>query len=335
MLTRARKLIESPNTAIPHIRSRLGESRVLLSRGYPLEAALRSARLAGVDWQLPYLRMKSSDGTLIRSFHGSRMELSVDDRGMVRDLLVRGSREARSVEVFKRELRALHDEAEPPVVCLDVGANVGYFSLMQANLLADDARIFAIEPAPENVASLERNVELNDYGSIEIVRGALSDAPGEVELTLHSRSNLHSVNGISGTSGDGRTITVPAWSGDGFVREHGYRPSDVGVVRMDVEGYEATIFDGMRAVLSAPGPRLLGIEIHPRTLTSGDPGAFVGQLEDWGYELVFGYWDRPNRDDVDEVFETWDEIARSDRNGIEVVAKKRADPTGVCGRRQA
>lgn len=325
MLSRVQKLVASPDTAVPRIRSNFRESRVLLSRGYPLEAALRVARLAGVDWQCSYLRLKSSDGKLIRRIHGSEMELSVDDRGVARDLLIRGNREARSVEVFKRELRTLRDEVRPPVACLDVGANIGYFTLMQARCLGEDAAVFAIEPAPENAGNLRRNVDLNGYGSVEVVHGAFSDRSGEVRLALRSRSNLHRIDDTGLEEGDEGTIQVPAWSGDAFVGERGYDPADVAVVRMDVEGYESTIVDGMRDVLSAPGPRLLCIEVHPPMIDSGDPIGFVEQLEDWGYELVLGHWDRPNRDDMDEVFETWGEVGRSDRNGVEIVAKKPAD----------
>lgn len=322
---RVRKLIDSPDTVLSRVRNKLKESRGLLLRGYPLEAILHSVQLIGVDWQQPYLQLKSSDGTLVRRFHGSRMEIRIDDRGIARDLLVRGEREAESIEVFKGELRTLRDEVEPPIVSLDVGANIGYFTLMQADIFGDDGAILSIEPVPENLERLERNIELNGYGSIEVVRGALSDASGEVELALHDRSNLHRVADFLDESERNRTITVPAWSGDELVREHGYSPADVRVVRMDVEGYESTIVDGMREVLSAPGPRVLGIEIHPRTLVSGAPEAFVEQLEDWGYELVFGYWDRPHRDDMDRVFGTWEEVAGAEPNGVEVVAKKHAE----------
>ena len=327
MFGRVRRLLESPDTAVPIVRNKLGESRTLLSRGYPLEAVLHSARLVGLDWQLPYLRLKSSNGRLIRRFHGSEMELSVDDRGVSRDLLVRGEREAESVEVFKRELRALREEVDPPIVSLDVGANIGYFTLMQAAIFGDDAAILAIEPVPENLEMLERNIELNGYDSVEVVRGVLSDSSGEAELALHERSNLHRVADLPEGDERARTTTVRAWSGDALVEEHGYSPADVRVVRMDVEGYESTIVDGMREVLAAPGPRVLCIEIHPRTLASGDPDGFVGRLEDWGYELVFGYWDRPHRDDMDRVFETWQEVVDSGINGVEVVARKRGERT--------
>jgi len=323
VFTRVRKAIDSPDSAIPIVRNRFRISATLLSRGYPLEAVLHALRLTGIDWQLPYLRLKSSDGRLVRRFHGSRMELSLDDPGISRDLLVRGGREEESVEVFKRELRALRDAVETPVVSLDVGANIGYFTLIQAAILGDEARIFAIEPVSENVRNLERNVDLNGYESVDIVRGAFSDRSGQVELALHARSNLHAVAGLQDQEGTGRSVTVPAWSGDEFVGERGYDPDDVGVVRMDVEGYESAIVDGLADVLSAPGPRLLCIEIHPRTLESGDPRGLVERLEEWGYELVFGYWDRPHRDDMGRVFETWGEVARSERNGVEVVAKKR------------
>lgn len=323
MLQHVRAVIDSPDLVATRLRNRLKESARLLRSGYPLDALLHSVPLAGSHWHLSYLRLKSSDGRLVREFHGSEMELPVDDPGVARDLLVRGTREAESAEVFKRELRRLRDRVDPPIVSLDVGANIGYFTLMQAAIFGDDGAILSIEPVPENLERLEHNVELNGYECVEFVRGVLSDTSGEAELALNERSNLHRVAELLDENERNRTITVPAWSGDELVREHGYGPADVRVVRMDVEGYESTIVEGMREVLSAPGPRVIGIEIHTRTIASGDPEAFVRRLEDWGYELVFGYWDRPNRDDMDRVFETWDEVARSGINGVEIVARKR------------
>ena len=67
---------------------------------------------------------------------------------------------------------------------VDVGANIGYFTLLFARSAGPAGRVFAFEPEPDNFRLLETNVERNGYRNVTAVRQAVSGAPGSAPLGL-------------------------------------------------------------------------------------------------------------------------------------------------------
>ncbi|MCL6545620.1 MAG: FkbM family methyltransferase [Bryobacteraceae bacterium] len=68
----------------------------------------------------------------------------------------------------------------PGMVCWDVGAHVGFYTLLFAELVGPGGRVFAFEPFPRNVDLLRRHVEMNGYGNVRIFPCALGAVDGEV-----------------------------------------------------------------------------------------------------------------------------------------------------------
>lgn len=152
---------------------------------------------------------------------------------------------------------------KPGDIFIDVGANVGYFSLIAASL---DARVTAIEPDDENLALFEQNIRLNGYSSIMVLNAAVGDREGTAILHVNplnrgGNSLLGYSEYFSGTHGYTRqqitemyrTATlekkVALTTLDAVIKKQGL--TSIRIVKIDVEGFEKQALDGTKATLSS------------------------------------------------------------------------------------
>jgi FkbM family methyltransferase len=202
----------------------------------------------------------SSNGLIIKKVHENKMYLDLSYPGISRDLAIYGTREKLEVEILKTEL-------EQGWTVLDIGANIGYYSLLEASLVGDKGKIYALEPEPRNLKLLAKNIELNNYSNIvETYPLAVSDKSGLSKLYLSEFSNLHTMiksneDTISEhKSEELRFIEVKTVKVDDFLKDKG----SINFIRMDIEGYECEAIDGIVKTLDdAPPPIKLLIEVHP------------------------------------------------------------------------
>lgn len=159
-----------------------------------------------------------------------------------------------SYELFEKRL--LLELARDAKVVLDVGANIGWYSL---HIAAQEsaARIYAFEPVPMTYAKLTANVALNRMGDRVIaVAHGLSDKPGAFEMFLPgtsgspaaSLSNLHPTE-------ESRRVTAHFSTMDAFVAERGIERVDL--LKCDVEGAELMVLKGGEASLARFKPAIL------------------------------------------------------------------------------
>lgn len=78
--------------------------------------------------------------------------------------------------------KRIFEVVRPGMVCWDVGAHVGFYTLLLAELVGPDGRVFAFEPLPGNLELLRRHVEMNGYRNVRVVPAALGDFDGEGEF---------------------------------------------------------------------------------------------------------------------------------------------------------
>lgn len=146
----------------------------------------------------------------------------------------------------------------PGMVFYDVGANVGFLTLIAARLVGAAGRVVAFEPLAANVQLLERNLELNATGNVSVVARALSAAPGRLRMTVPESSDS-GTQAFLDPAADANGPEVEVSTLDGVIDELGLRPPDL--VKIDVEGAELDVVIGMSETLRTVSPRLL-IEIH-------------------------------------------------------------------------
>jgi FkbM family methyltransferase len=156
---------------------------------------------------------------------------------------------------------ALGELIKPGMTVYDVGANIGYVTLMLGKLVGMEGRVFAFEALPDNVERLRRNVELNGFNDrVNIYSGAVAANEGEVKFFVHSSGGMGKAAGSAGRDEQYlREIVVPCISLDEFVFTQGNPPPQA--VKMDIEGGEVLALPGMKRVLAEARPLML-MELH-------------------------------------------------------------------------
>jgi FkbM family methyltransferase len=160
----------------------------------------------------------------------------------------------------ERELQVLSMLVQPGDVCVDVGAHIGLFSLELARAAGPTGRVIAFEPAPDTRARLMENLDANQNGARVAVRSvALSDTSGR--MTLHSPEDAADVGRRSLVSG-GEGVEVEVVRFDDL--DLGLDRLDI--VKVDVEGAEALVLEGMRGSIERFRPRAFLLETEEMLL---------------------------------------------------------------------
>lgn len=171
--------------------------------------------------------------------HDYIMLLNIQDEGISRDLYSLRKREEDHHVIITQELKKGD-------LVLDVGANIGYYVLMEAKIIGEKGRIIAVEPLPENIRLLNKNVGLNRIGDmVEIHNFAISNEDGDKEFFISKASNLGTLHPDVFTEkkkvdfiGSFKVKTVDIYK---FLLEIGR----VDLMRMDIEGHEVEVFEGL------------------------------------------------------------------------------------------
>lgn len=176
--------------------------------------------------------------------------------------------------VFKREIK-------PGMNVLNLGANMGYFTLLASRLVGEQGRVFAFEPAPDNFALLTKNITLNRCNNVIPVQKAVSDKSGQAKLFLRE-SGTHSIYDFR----DGREefITVETVALDEFFEE---KDLPIGFIKMDIEGAETAALNGMANLIKKNRNLKIITEVHADFLKKAGSSLeeFTNKLMEYGFKL--------------------------------------------------
>lgn len=142
-------------------------------------------------------------------------------------------------------------------VFVDVGANIGALAIYALKSGAF-SNVVAVEPDPHNFAILTRNIALNKFESrVWAIEAAASATAGQLMLARHRKNyGAHSVESTVHSKPE-ECIGVRALALDDILALHGIAPEQVALVKIDVEGHELSVLDGMRSLLQARVPILV------------------------------------------------------------------------------
>lgn len=148
---------------------------------------------------------------------------------------------------------------------VDVGSNIGYFSLLAANRVGRKGKIVSIEACPTVYDSLERNCSLNAYGNIRTVHVAVSDRAGTVTLYRGPEKNSGAATIITDGNATGGT-TVAALPLPDILKPE--ECESLRLIKVDVEGAEYLVLSGALPLLKSAGSQLeVVVELHPGLLS--------------------------------------------------------------------
>lgn len=190
-------------------------------------------------------------------------------------LMWAGAYERELVDLFKLVLK-------PGMTVLDVGANIGYFSVLAAGLVGESGQVHSFEPAPTCFARLKRNLAAFPWASASAV--AVGDAPGTACFHFSDKANETGWGSLL-SEGDActRETTVPVVRLDDWAREQGIGRVDF--IKMDIEGAEFRALQGATELLSRYRPVVVA-ELNSVCLARDDrqPSDVLAQLRAAGYD---------------------------------------------------
>ncbi len=173
------------------------------------------------------------------------------------------------------------------MVCLDVGANIGYFTLILARLIGQEGKVFAFEPEPHNFDLLEKNIAINGYHNITPIQKAVSNKNGKAKLFLN-RVSLAGHSLATPRKSERQfvrdTIEIEQQTLDTFFRDY---DGKVDFVKIDVEGAELAVVEGMENIISKNKDLVIITEFFPDALRSfgSTPKEFLNTLLQYGFNL--------------------------------------------------
>lgn len=231
--------------------------------------------------QIHKAKLLSKSCYIVKEIQGSKMLLDLNDHGISRELFFTGVHEPESTRQLKEELR-------PGMNILEIGANIGYYSLIEVKIIGETGHIIAFEPSEENIKTLRLNVALNNFQSnIETHQMAVGSENGQAKFYCTNKGNTSSLYNreTEGSIVTTDVIMVDVVSIDSFFKN---RRDRIDLFRMDVEGYEYEIIKGMQNFLSSEiGPQKCFIEIHSRLLNENGytTREFINFLESFNYKI--------------------------------------------------
>ncbi len=210
--------------------------------------------------------------------NGCKMKMIPNDPGISTELSIFKSHEPINTQIISRILKK-------GMTCLDIGGNIGYYVLLERQLVGDEGRIIAFEPSPRNYNYLKKNIQLQNVTNISAYNFACGDKDGNATFFINKKSNGCKVIAEGVIPPDqslGTLSEVPVRILDPFIEE--LKLDRVDFIRMDAEGYELHIFKGLKKTLEKFKP-IISIELHRRQLGLEGTKEFFKLMKELDYEV--------------------------------------------------
>jgi len=240
-----------------------------IDRFYPIKVVL-------YNFLLPCLKEPNS----VVRVQGHKMFLDPMD---AMGLSVWGVHEPLVTKVFKKEIKNGD-------VVLDIGAHIGYYTLIAAKLVGENGKVFAFEPEPTNFDLLELNVKANGYNNVTLVQKAVSNKTGKIKLYL-SEDNTGD-HGIYDSHNGRQSIEIEAIQLDDYFKSY---EGKIDFIKIDIQGAEALAIQGMSSLLRKNRAKIITEFEPPALKKSGiEPREYLDLLVKHGFKL-YHINDRENK----------------------------------------
>jgi FkbM family methyltransferase len=269
--------------SLKHTLGRLGLNRSMLVRrlirlGHPRLRELRADAMLGRGARARALRVFVNwleDGVL-RVPQGYAGGLAFDMRYLPISHAHVGSIAGGNLESAVQEAMVRH--LGRGAVFYDIGANLGFFSLLGAHLCGlSEGRVYAFEAAPDNVTAIRRNAELNQIPNVEVIGQAVGARSGRARLQVVDDQSWSKLVEYGEHPFTQRVIEVGLVCIDDLLQAGSLPAPDV--VKIDVEGAEIAVLEGMRATIERHRPAII-CELHDTH------AEFVSVMAGHGYRLI-------------------------------------------------
>lgn len=180
------------------------------------------------------------------------------------------------------ETSLIQDKVKPGMTVIDIGANLGYYTLMFADSVGKTGRVYAFEPDPDNFQLLQKNIRLNGFKNVVCINQAVANKIGSAQLFLcQEHKGSHSLY----DPGEARNkIKVAVTTLDKFVG----RKIKPNLVKLDTEGAEYLVFKGMDKMIKSSKKLQIICEFAPRLLNlcGTSPKKLIRLILNSGFNLA-------------------------------------------------
>jgi|GEM_PF-880331 len=211
---------------------------------------------------------------------GYKFYVRKEDIGLGQRLLNEGVYEA-----FETSL--INSLVKPGMNTLNIGANIGYYTVQHSKLVGDTGTVYAFEPESINFDLLMKNLKENKCDNTKAFQSAVGDKNGQMTLYIdcinRGAMSMHPKNIV----GDSGKVTVQSITLDDYV-EKNIISKKIDLIQMDTQGSEAMIVRGAQNMLTENKPLII-MEFWPFGLYSldDDPQELLETLEQIGYKYIF------------------------------------------------
>ena len=220
----------------------------------------------------------------IHDFGDFRMVLDKSDLDLSRQVKMLGKYSTESFEktVLENYLKKDH-------TMLDVGANIGFYSLLARSKVGPEGKVFAFEASKENADLIGMSIRENSFENITVVNVAVSNKIGIGFLYMSPYYNSeHSLFGYHYSSGKNNDQRIPICleTIDNFL-ENKIHDTNVDLIKMDIEGSESMALEGMTKTISHNDEIALVTEFWPQGFknSNSEPKEFLENLDSLGFMI--------------------------------------------------
>ena len=202
-----------------------------------------------------------------------------------------GKFEPETVAIFRSSLKE-------DMTVIDIGANLGYFTVIAASRVGPSGKVFSYEPDPRNFNLLKKNITVNGFKNVMAIPIALSDCAGTRKLFFGDNQTTHS---FSDKRGAGRSESVVTDTLDNSLKTLGY--SRIDIIKMDIEGAEPIALEGMKETIARKPALIIIFEFYPNAIKrlGYSPLKFLETFKELGFSMSVIDEDSGTRIVIDDI----------------------------------
>lgn len=236
--------------------------------------------LLGMSEKLMYEKSKLIKPGKVRSLYRLPLgyDLWLNNTGYLdKQIITKGAFEPLTTKAIKRFVKSGD-------VVIDVGANIGYYTVLLSKLVGATGKVFAFEPTKHFGGVLRDNIEINHLNNIEIIDLGLSNQVQDLVIDIGpSSATLHSPAGFDKVI---NTEKISLTTLNAFLRERA--PERIDFIKIDIDGHEPLFFDGAWDALERYSPIIIFEVSHLHYLEAGVAAwDFYDLVRSKGYKFFY------------------------------------------------
>jgi FkbM family methyltransferase len=175
---------------------------------------------------------------------------------------------------------------KPGDIFYDIGANVGFFTIVAAKLVGSSGKVYAFEPEAANIATLRHNIQINRFTHVSAIAKAVSRTTGQGELLLAAYCGGHTLAKVGSRAAARDVVNIDVISIDDAIGQNEIAPPTF--VKIDVEGAEIDVLYGMTQTIQKYQPIVLyEVDDRNKEIMLSKREEIASFLREWGYEIKY------------------------------------------------